>query len=139
VTLTLDENEEEMFMYRLIAIAVALTLTVGCGAPKNSDDSEESITSHHAAKDNSSAGLIVKKYVKDNNIDVAGLEPAFARKVDATGKDTSLPAGFGSELWVVRYAPVRKEGEEITLGGGILFWVDAASGKVQVKRERIKQ
>jgi hypothetical protein len=125
-----------MFMCRLIGIAVALTIIVGCSARENSGDVQEPTRSYHTVKDESSARHIVKKYAKDNNIDISGLEFAFARRMDTTDKATPLPTGFGSEIWVVRYAPVQKQGEMVTLGGGLLFWIDAVSGKVQMKRER---
>ncbi len=123
-------------MHRLISVTVALAIIVGCSARENGGNAPEPTRSPLTVKNESSARSIVKKYVKDNNVSISGLECVFARRMDTTGKATSLPEGFGSEIWVVRYEPVRKQGEMVTLGGALLFWIDAASSKVQMKRER---
>ena len=123
-------------MCRVISIVVALVVIAGCSAREYTREIQKPTGSHYRVKNESSAQRIVEKYIKESDIDMAGLKPVVARRMDTTGKTSSLPAGFGSELWVVRYAPIRKQGEEITLGGGVLFWVDAASGKIYVTRER---
>ena len=88
------------------------------------------------ADDEASARQIVDKYIKTNGIDVSGLEFYFARQMDTAGKRTSLPDSFGTDIWIVKYGPQRRPNEPMTSGDGILFWIDARTGKTVMSRER---
>ncbi|KPJ73159.1 MAG: hypothetical protein AMS14_06705, partial [Planctomycetes bacterium DG_20] len=84
-----------------------------------------------------SARRAVEQHIKAAQTDVSKLEFAFVKEVDAAGKPGAAQiSDFGPRMWVVRYSPKKTADGLIPAGGGILFWVDARTGKVVAAPER---
>jgi ABC-type glycerol-3-phosphate transport system substrate-binding protein len=133
-----QKGARQMRSLMTIVVIIILGLSLSsCGnVPGTNAEPQHAKTITNKVDDEASARQIVDKYIKTNGIDVSGLEFYFARQMDTTGKRTSLPDSFGTDIWIVKYGLKRRPNELMTLGSGILFWVDARTGKTVMRRER---
>jgi hypothetical protein len=128
-----------MGLRMMLALAFLMAITSGCclGPRTVNVLSTHSQITTHEIRDEDSARRIVETHIKANRIDISRLEFCFAKEVDTTGKPVAASiSDFGPKVWVVRYAPKRRSDEEgWTAGGGVLFWIDAQTGKVVVGQD----
>ena len=133
------ERSSEVRSVLLLALILVLGVTLGsCHRPPATSTGPRRPRATSSRVDTEAkARQVVEAHIGANQIDVSRLEFYFAKEMDTRGMRTGgRVADFGPTIWLVRYGQERGSDRIMTAGGGMLFWIDAETGRIVARPER---
>lgn len=133
------ERSSEVRSVLLLALILVLGVTLGSchRPPATSTGPRRPRATSNRVDTEAKARQVVEAHIGANQIDVSRLEFYFAKEMDTRRMRTSgRVADFGPRIWLVRYGQERGADRTMRLGGGMLFWIDAETGRIVARPER---